>query len=252
MRPAPLIAADRCGLFLNIDGTLVEPADTRDAVVVSESLKMLLNALCLRLQGALALVSGRELRDVDRLFVPLRFCAVGIHGCQIREANGCVVTAHIDTHLLTAARRSLGEFVWKHPGVELEDKVCALALHFRSHPELGKLAHAAISRVAAQLAPAFVVEAGKGSYELRLGVFTTGSAVATLMSATPFHGRTPVYVGDDQSDEDGFRVVNQLGGISIRVGLVSHTNARYFLPDVAAVSKWLHSVGSSDIAHSAT
>jgi trehalose 6-phosphate phosphatase len=162
------------------------------------------------------------------------------------------MAAHIDTHLLTAARGSLGEFVSKQPGVQLEDKACALALHFRLHPELGTLAHAAINHVAAQLAPAFVVEAGKGSYELRLGAFTTGSAVATLISATPFHGRTPVYVGDDQSDEDGFRVVNQLGGISIRVGLVSWTNARYCLPDVAAVHKWLRSIGSSDTANGAT
>lgn len=239
MTPAPSIVDDSCSLFLNLDGTLVEPGETPDAVVVPESLKMLLIGLCLRLQGALALISGRELRDVDRMLAPLRFCTVGIHGCQIREASGCVVANQFDSPLLATARHALNDFTSQHPGVVLRDKGCALALHFRSDSEFSQAAYDAISSVAAQLGPAFIIQGGKCFYELRPRIFTTGSAVDMLMSAMPFHGRTPVYVGDDLSDEDGFRAVNVLGGMSIRVGPASTTNARYWLPDVAAVSEWL-------------
>jgi trehalose 6-phosphate phosphatase len=239
MTPAPRIVDDRCSLFLNLDGTLVEPGETPDAAVVPESIKMLLSGLCLRLQGALALVSGRELRDVDRMLAPLRFCAIGIHGCQIREASGCVVANQIDPQLLAAARHALNDFTSRHPGLVLRDKGCALGLHFRPVPEFAQAAQNAISNLAVQLGPAFVVQEGKCFYELRPRVFTTGSAVDMLMSAMPFHGRTPVYVGDDLCDEDGFRAVNVLGGMSIRVGSSSRTNARYRLPDVAAVAEWL-------------
>jgi trehalose 6-phosphate phosphatase len=239
MTPAPRIVDDRCSLFLNLDATLVEPDETPDAAVAPESLKMLLSGLCLRLQGALALVSGRDLRDVDRMLAPLRFCAIGIHGCQIREASGCVVANQIDPQLLATARDALNDFTSQHPGLVLRDKGCALALYFRPVPEFAQAAHDAVSTVAAQLGPAFIVQGGKCFYEVRPRVFTTGSAVDMLMSAIPFHGRTPVYVGDDLSDEDGFRAVNALGGMSIRVGPGSTTSARYWLPDVAAVSEWL-------------
>ncbi|MGH8238568.1 MAG: trehalose-phosphatase, partial [Steroidobacteraceae bacterium] len=121
-------------LFLDVDGTILEIAETPHGVRVPESLKDLLNTLSVRLDSALALISGRTLDDLDRLFMPLRLTAAGVHGAERRETSGCVARPSIDPRRLDEARDVLADFVSWHPKLILEDKSCALALHFRRIP----------------------------------------------------------------------------------------------------------------------
>lgn len=229
-------------LFLDVDGTLLEIAETPQSVRVSESLKQLLIKVSVHLDGAVALVSGRSIQDLDRLFAPLRPCAAGQHGCERRDAFGCTTRCFIDPALLDAARIELDTFVGLHSGLLLEDKGHSLALHFRRAPELGAAAHELMTALCAQLGPQFTLQAGKCVYEIRSAARSKGTAIAEFMEERPFRGRTPVFIGDDVTDEDGFGVVNELGGLSIRVGASAPTKAQQQLRDVRAVLQWLDRV----------
>lgn len=229
-------------LFLDVDGTLLEIAETPQSVRVPEAVKQLLNTLSLRLDGALALVSGRTLDDLDRLFAPLRFCAAGVHGCERRETTGCIARPDINPRRLDHAREVLGDFARRHPGLILEDKGCGLALHFRRIPHLSADVDRIVRNVRERLGPDFTVQAGKCVFELRPAMWTKGASIRSFMERPPFQHRTPIYIGDDLTDEDGFAVVNERGGISIRVGNGHVTVAKHRLPGVRQVLRWLESV----------
>lgn len=228
-------------LFLDVDGTILEIAETPQDVCVPESLKQLLNEQCLRLDGALALMSGRTLRDLDDLFNPLRFCASGVHGCERRIAAGCTLRPELDTELFPDAHRQLAALVRDHDGLLLEDKGCGFALHFRRAPHLYALARRTMKAALDRLGPGFMMQLGDCVLELRPAAWSKGNCISAFMQETPFRGRTPVYVGDDATDEDAFAAVNALGGVSIRVGEASATLARHRLCDVREVVRWLTS-----------
>jgi trehalose 6-phosphate phosphatase len=234
-----------CALFLDVDGTLLEIAETPQSVHVPEKLKTLLIRLSINLDGAVALVSGRSLHDIDRLFSPLRPCASGVHGCERRGAWGKVVRATLDRRLLDPARAELETFVRRYPGLLLEDKGHALALHFRRIPHLSPEVHDVMAGVQMRVGTAFVLQRGKCVFELRPAAWSKGVAITQFMSEPPFAGRKPIFVGDDLTDEHGFAVVNALGGISIRVGEATVTMAQQRVRCVSDLIKWLERLALS-------
>jgi trehalose 6-phosphate phosphatase len=229
-------------LFLDVDGTLLELAETPQSVRVPTTLRQLLVSLSLRLDGALALVSGRTLNDLDHLFAPLRFCAAGVHGWERRDVTGCVRRPQLDPLQLQSARLSLRQFSARHDGLILEDKGHALAVHFRRAPHLSAEVSAAIRTACRQLGDAFTVQAGKCVFEIRPAGCTKGTAIRDFMQERPFLRRLPIYIGDDLTDEDAFAVVNEVGGISIKVGDQQSTLAQHRLPGVRQVLRWLERI----------
>lgn len=231
-------------LFLDVDGTLLEIAETPQSVVVPSTLKQLLVSLSLRLDGALALISGRTLNDLDHLFAPLRFCAAGMHGWERRDAAGCVIRPQLDPACLNDAREHLRQFTKQHAGLLLEDKGHGLAVHFRRAPHLSWEVSTAVRLAWQQAGSKFAVQAGKCVFEIRPADCTKGTAIRALMQQPPFANRLPIYIGDDLTDEDGFAIVNEIGGISIRVGDAQGSAAQHRLPGVRQVLRWLESIPS--------
>jgi trehalose 6-phosphate phosphatase len=215
-------------LFLDFDGTLVDIAATPDAVYVSEELRGALARLRDRLDGALALVSGRSLAMLDHQFAPLVFDAAGLHGLEVRVA-GRVLEREPPSHLLRAAverlRRSLAEW----PDAILEDKTQSVAVHWRLAPDSEKSIRSLLEEIAAELGEDFRVQWGKAVAEILPVGFHKGGAIDVLMDLPPFAGRTPIVFGDDVTDEDAFRVVNARGGYSVKVG-PENTAATFRLP----------------------
>jgi trehalose 6-phosphate phosphatase len=224
--------------FLDVDGTLLELADRPDAVSVSPDLTKLLAGLAATCNGALALISGRAARDLDRMFAPLQLAVAGQHGVERRDVTGTLHRhAFPDRQLQDVANR-LRAFVDEHPGLLLEDKGCSLALHFRRAPELADRVRIAVERAASELGADFEVMAGKFVHELKPGGRDKGLAIREFLSEAPFTGTLPVFLGDDVTDEFGFATVNRMGGHSVKVG-PGHSVAHWRLPDAAAVRLWL-------------
>ena len=235
------VAAPDAGwaLFLDVDGTLLEFAATPQDVHVPNRLKGLLLALSERLEGAVALVSGRSVENLDQLFAPHRFSAAGVHGCERRTATGITLRPEVNTRSIAHARDQLTAFTVNHPGLLLEDKGYGLALHFRRAPELEAQVHATMTATLDQLGADFQLQAGKLVYELRPANWSKGTSIFAFMQETPFQGRRPIFIGDDVTDEDAFDAVNALDGISVCVGDRPETRARYRLHGVADVHRWL-------------
>jgi len=224
-------------LFLDIDGTLLPIEDHPDQVQVPPAARALIQRLDRDLGGALALISGRTLADIDRLFGAGR-PAAGQHGAERRDARGGVhQVQREDLHHQTIQRR-LAEFVAAHPGTLLEDKGMSLALHYRRAPELADEVRRFVYTLEHSLPAGFHVVPGKMVYEFRAEDYDKGRAVLEFMNEPPFAGRVPVVVGDDVTDEDAFHVVNRLGGHSIKVG-EGDSCARWRLDSPAAVLAWL-------------
>ncbi len=239
-RTEPLPAwSDRWALFLDVDGTLLDIADHPDDVRTTPRLKLLLRRAGIELGGAVALVSGRAIANLDRLFAPLQLPAAGLHGIERRSADGTIhYRAGLEERLHTA-KRDLMDFVGAHRGLLLEDKGAALALHYRNAPDLCGEAEAAIRAAARRTGDGFHVQAGKMVFELKPAGQDKGTAVVEFMDERPFAGRIPVFAGDDITDEDGFAAVNRLGGESLRVGPPGDSAARYRLDGVEALLEWL-------------
>lgn len=237
-------SAEQAALFLDVDGTLVPIAETPEAVVVNERLLGTLFALDRALGGAVALVSGRAIADLDRLFAPARFPAAGLHGLERRDAAG---QRHDDGDeaALESLRGPLAAFAADHPGVLLEDKGRAIALHYRKAPEAAAAARAQVERLVAPLHDHLAVVPGKMVFEIKPVSADKGVAVAAFMAEPPFAGRRPAFIGDDVTDEDGFKFVNDLGGVSVKVDehLGDQPSAAVArLADVEAVGDWLRAL----------
>lgn len=236
---AAFIRDEGLALFLDVDGTLLEIAATPDRVRVPASLRNTLRLTCERAHGAFALLSGRSLDELDELFSPCLFPASGKHGLEIRLPSGQVVRPDIDRSMLDHARRRLGVVRDENPGLLLEDKGVALALHYRLAPWVAPEIEVVMNELVARLGDAFVVRPGKCVYALMPRGYDERSAILLLMKQREFAGRTPVFVGDDPTDEVGFQAVNELGGHSIRVGNLEQTAARYRFSNVSTVVAWL-------------
>jgi trehalose 6-phosphate phosphatase len=192
-----------------------------------------------REHGALALLSGRSLEDLDELFSPCVFPASGKHGLEVRLSSGMVVRPAIDPSVLDRARRWLGLLQKDNRGLFLEDKGVALAMHYRLAPKLAPEVEVVMNEMAVELGEEFIVRPGKCVYELMPRGFDERSAIKLLMKEREFASRTPVFVGDDPTDEVGFQAVNEMGGHTIRVGNLEETAARYRFGSVSTVVAWL-------------
>ena len=232
-------------LFLDVDGTLIEIAHAPDAVHVDEHVGGLLAGLAERLDGALALASGRPLAVLDRFFAPLKLPAAGLHGLERRSADGRV-NRKDGAAALDPARRELERFAAAHPGALLEDKSATLALHYRGAASAETAARNVMERVSASLGPAYQVQEGKMVLELKPHHPNKRTVVEDFMAEAPFRHRVPVFIGDDITDEDGFVAAQSVGGAAIVVGLERETgratNARYGLSGVSELHRWLETL----------
>ncbi len=231
-------------VFLDVDGTLIEIAATPDRVQVRSRVREVLQALAVRQQGALALVSGRGLADIDRLLAPLVLPTAGLHGAERRDAAGGLHRS-VRGRALDGARARLAEFVRLHPGTLLEDKGAAIALHFRQAPDCASVARQAVQSEIQTLQGEFVLQEGKCVLEIKPAGVSKASAIEAFLEEPPFRTRRPLFIGDDVTDEDGFSVVRAQGGLAVAVGDRPGTNAQFGLPDVDAVLSWLEELAAS-------
>lgn len=228
-------------MFLDVDGTLLEIEERPEAVRSDSELNALLERLFEGLDGAMSLISGRQVADLDRIFAPLRFPAAGAHGAELRiSANGPVEAA--TTVLPAPIIARLEALVAANSGLLLEKKRAGVSLHYRRAPQLEQTCKQLVQSLTAEIERDFRLIAGKMVFELAPRACDKGVAVEQMMRRAPFDGRCPVFVGDDVTDEDGFVKTNQLHGISVRVGEQGGSNAKYVLPDVAAVRGWLEAI----------
>ena len=227
-----------CAFFLDIDGTLVEIADHPAHTRVDGDLVGLLRTVGRAAGGALALISGRPIADIDRLLSDSGFCVAGQHGAERRDFSGKIHRREVPRAALEEARRRLGLLAARHPALVLEDKGVNFALHFRSVPELGAEAEDTVHRLAREFGGEFEVQLGKMLVELKPTGKDKGVAISEFLAETPFRGRTPIFFGDDLTDEAGFQLINRAGGHSVKVG-EGESAARWRLPDSAAVRAWL-------------
>ena len=233
----PPYARDWC-FFLDVDGTLLDIAATPDDVRVDAELSALLAALGAAAGGALALISGRAIANLDRLFFPSTLPVAGQHGVERRDAGGRVHRHAARRQLLKAVALRLGAFAAIHPGMLFEDKGETLALHFRQVPHLAGAARDEIEAARRMLGGVYEMQVGKLVFEIKPSGYDKGSAIEDYMQEPPFVGRLPVFIGDDLTDEYGFCMVNALGGHSLKVG-AGTTQARACLRDAGAVRAWL-------------
>jgi len=232
----PLPATPWC-LFLDVDGTLLELAPAPHAVIVEPALLTLMERLRRAAGGALALVSGRTLADLDRLFDDLKLPLAGLHGCERRNARGELHIAPIAIEQLAEVRAGLERLVSRHEGLFLEDKGAGLALHFLRARELEHELRAEVALLAAPLVPKFALLDGHAVIEVKPAAHTKDSAVSAFMEELPFRGRQPIFIGDDQTDYGGFAAVRRFGGMAIAVG--PRVQSEWWLPGPAAVRQWL-------------
>src|SRR5471032_166183 len=234
--PPPL---DQTALLLDIDGTLLDLAPTPREVWVPPDLAKTLNRLLEKTSGALALVSGRSLNDIDLIFAPEQFPAVGGHGAEMRITTENESVATHAPPLDKDLKKRLAAIAQLSPGILLEDKGYSLALHYRLAPHAEKAIYAAVSLIRADL-PNAPIEVLPGKYvcEIKHSGFTKASGVLELMTHEPFKGRRPVFIGDDVTDETVFAIMPDLGGLAFSVGRRAHGVAGHF-DEPRDVREWL-------------
>jgi trehalose 6-phosphate phosphatase len=224
--------------FLDVDGTLLEIAENPNAVLVEPLLLHLLERLH-RASGAVALISGRAISDLDRR-IANRLPRAGQHGLERRDGTGRLWLHATPPEAKDHIRSALTPWLERHPGLLLEDKGLTLALHYRQEPHLENQMNELMAKLIAEAGSSLVMQKGKCVVEAKPANFDKGTAVEEFLTEAPFKDRLPVFIGDDLNDEHGFAVINRVGGISIKVG-PEPTCARYRLPNVESVRAWLAS-----------
>jgi trehalose 6-phosphate phosphatase len=224
-------------LFLDFDGTLAELAPSPDQVCVAPELVPTLWALAERLHGAMAIITGRPIDQIDGFLKPLMLTVAGVHGAQRRvpgEPMELVASPPLDRVVAVAE-----ELARRHPGLLVERKKVALALHYRQAPELEALCLLKLAE-AVEFVPGLELIHGKMVVEIKPAGISKGGAIEHFMRQAPFAGRRPVFIGDDETDESGFDVVQRQGGYGIKMG-EGHTIAHHRMADPASLRLWLQS-----------
>lgn len=232
-----LISGQRYAFFFDVDGTLAAIQSRPEAVFIPEQVIAQLQHLSACSQGALALVSGRPIEQLDALAAPWHGPAAGVHGAERRDANGQMQRISLPSGVEQALRSELQNAMALWPGTQLEIKGMAFALHYRQamqhEQDVMRLAEQSVKRY-----PGLALQPGKCVVEIKPVGIDKGAAIDDFMQQAPFAGRTPVFIGDDLTDEKGFLAVNACKGISVKVGEGS-SQAHYRLHDVDAVYGWL-------------
>lgn len=232
--PAPLL--DGAALFLDFDGTLVEMAEAPDLIQVPPRLGSLLRRLVERLDGRVAIISGRSIADLERHLPHSDIAFSGSHGLELRLPDGTHLPLSVPAGLDEVVAR-VAEFAQKDEGLLVEEKPAGIALHFRRAPDLGAEAVDLIEAIARE--KGLFVQHGNMVAELRPPGADKGDALRKLMNEEPFAGARPVFIGDDLTDEHAFEAAVAMEGAGILVGPPRETAARYRLDSVAAVAAWL-------------
>jgi trehalose 6-phosphate phosphatase len=236
--PAPqLLQLGETALFLDLDGTLAPIAARPQDVGPDPRRTSLLERLALKLDGRLAVVSGRTLADVDRILEGRVTAVAAVHGLVLRDPDGMIhaTPPHPD---LAAATEGFRAFVARDPGLIVEEKDgLSVALHFRQASRHAQAARACARALAARTG--LTLQEGAMVEELRTPGARKGDSVRAFMAKPPFVGAAPVFAGDDVTDEDGFEAAQALGGVGVRVGAPRPTAARFELIGVEAALAWL-------------
>ena len=241
---------DDWALFLDVDGTLIEIADAPDAVSVDPAMIDVLARLDRRLDGALALVSGRELETLDRFFRPLRLTAAGLHGLERRAPGGEIQRSDGAVDQLEHVRAAFIGLAETDGRLLVEDKGMTAALHYRRAPDRADEVLGLADRLVDEIGGELILQRGKMVIEFRPPGPHKGDIVDLFMAETPFDGRVPVFIGDDVTDEDGFAAVNRRLGHSIRVGSEEATVARWRIDSVSELCRWLTSLADRQATYS--
>jgi len=224
--------------FLDVDGTLVNIANTPKGVVVDTALLELIGSLHRACCGAMALVSGRMISDLQGLIRMPQLPLAGLHGLERRDSAGRLWIHAAPPATKHAMMQALEPIVANHPGLLLEDKGLTLALHYRRVPELASYVYRTMRHLLELHGQGLELQRGKCVVEIKPAGIDKGTAVSEYLAESPFRDRRAVFIGDDLNDEHGFAEVNRLAGVSIKVGR-GESCARFRLPNVTAVHQWL-------------
>jgi len=238
-----LLDGARPAIFTDFDGTLVEIAQTPGAVTVPFGLTDRILDARERLDGALAVVTGRPIATVDAFLAPLVLPVAGGHGTERRRADG--VREHARDDIRSAAAgiaRELEPLAAAYPKLIVEPKSASVAIHFRLAPHLEPLCHVALEVAISNAPLPFAIVEGKQVYEARPMGMNKGIALRSFMREKPFVGRMPVFIGDDKTDEDGFDVAQELGGIGVKLG-EGKTHALFRLPGITEAHELIDRIG---------
>lgn len=228
----------KCAILLDIDGTILDLAPSPQQVWVPTGLRQTLARIDALTGGALALVSGRSLHDIDIIFSPLELAAIGGHGAELRAVAGAEPAVCVPP-LSGVLKRRLAAVTELGPGILAEDKGYSLALHYRLAPEKADTVRAAVDTICAD-APIGTVEIlpGKLVVEIKPAGINKARAVCELMQRAPFARRNPIFIGDDTTDEPVFGIISQFGGLGFSVGrVVPDANGHFATPE--SVRAWL-------------
>ncbi|SER38840.1 trehalose 6-phosphatase [Faunimonas pinastri] len=235
----PVLSSGEHALYLDFDGTFVEFAPEPHLVKLFPGSLKLLTALRDHLDGALAIVTGRRLQDIDAFLAPLELPVAALHGQVMRSFGGPAQMLPLSDQMETARRR-IGELIGENDPVMVEDKGAAIVLHYRLVPDQKERVEEIAESVTKDLGELHSVP-GHFISEIRQRGISKAEAVVALGLQEPFAGRIPVFVGDDRTDEDGFRGAALNGGFGVKVG-EGATAAKYRLADPSAVHAWLRSI----------
>ncbi|GGB60851.1 trehalose 6-phosphate phosphatase [Roseibium aquae] len=238
METPPHVRPDMA-LFLDFDGTLVDLAPRPEQVAVSPGVVDTLSRLQVCLDGAVAVISGRPIAEIDHFLDPLQLPAAGLHGLEHRKAVGADIIRDKPTGAIAQLKADLEASDLLTNGVFLENKGVALAVHYRANPDREEDVRGVMQEAVAGLDNLHLVE-GKMVIEAKPATSDKGRAVEAFMAHAPFKDRTPVFIGDDVTDEDGLAAAQRLGGLGVKVGM-GQTCAHYRLSSVPAVHAWLTS-----------
>lgn len=232
----PTALLQDASLFLDFDGTLVEIVERPDAVAVDAPLATLMNRLAGKLQGRLAIISGRPRAEIDTLLGGRGYAVAGSHGLELRWLDGRVDAPEPPAKLADIAAL-MRTWTAAYPGTLVEEKPFGVALHYRAAPSAERHCRTLAERLAES--SGLSLQPGKMVFELRVPGADKGAALRAFMAAPPMQGTRPIFLGDDVTDEDAFAAAVALGGHGILIGPPRPTAADYRLPDVAAARLWL-------------
>lgn len=235
--PPADISLRRTAFFLDVDGTIADIVPNPEDARVSADDVAILDQLHSASNGAVALISGRDIAQLDRIVDPLRLPAVGVHGLEWRLSGSAITRLDFDAQAHAELVERIDRFATERRGLHCEPKPGSVALHFRNRPDLADSCRQFMQHLVQRDGRLALLD-GKMVYELIFGGQTKGDAVTRLIAQPPFAGRLAFFAGDDVTDEAAFRSVNRLGGITVKIG-TGPSHARHRLPDPAALMAYL-------------